>query len=167
MEIVKNNTKTNDFYEIIKPILENDEFLKINKCIHHGTSRLRHSLRVAYITYRFYSKMEVDGSDVVRAALLHDFFSEDGEKYTLSRGFKMLFRHQSLALENSTKYFDLTNKQKNIIECHMLPCCFKLPKYKEVYLVSMIDKTVATYEFAFAFKNLVKNSFKKLKLRRA
>lgn len=42
---VKND---NEYYLLIRHILNNSEFQKIGNCIHHGTTRLDHSLRVSY-----------------------------------------------------------------------------------------------------------------------
>ena len=51
------------------------------------------------------------------------------------------------AYENASKYYELDNMQKNIIESHMFPLSYVLPKYKESWLVSLVDKTVAIYEY--------------------
>ena len=44
------------------------------------------------------------------------------------------------------KYFKLDEIQQDIIKTHMFPCNFDIPKYKESWLVSGVDKLVSTYE---------------------
>ena len=41
-----------EFELITKDISMNNEFMKLNNCIHHGISRLDHSYRVAYYSYK-------------------------------------------------------------------------------------------------------------------
>ena len=41
-----------EFELITKDISMNNEFMKLNTCIHHGISRLDHSYRVAYYSYK-------------------------------------------------------------------------------------------------------------------
>ena len=41
-----------EFELITKDISMNNEFMKLNSCIHHGISRLDHSYRVAYYSYK-------------------------------------------------------------------------------------------------------------------
>ena len=78
-----------------------------------------------------------------RAALLHDFYIDEELD---GNAFKKLKSHPKMALENSMKYYDLDKMQQDIIVNHMFPCTLSLPKYKESYLVSTIDKVVSTYE---------------------
>ena len=41
---------------------------------------------------------------------------------------------------------DLNEIEKNAIESHMFPMGKKIPKYKESWLLTFVDKIVATYE---------------------
>jgi len=49
------------------------------------------------------------------------------------------------ALENAQKFFPqyMTPKIENIILRHMFPLNIKLPKYKEAWVITMIDKKVS------------------------
>ena len=62
-----------------------------------------------------------------------------------------LKKHPEIALENACKYFDIDEVQKDIIRKHMFPATKELPSYKESFLVSMVDKTVAAHEM-YRFK---------------
>ena len=136
--------KTYEFNQIVEDILKHEEFLKLQHELHHGISRFEHSVRVAKMAYRMSKKLGMDYERVTRAALLHDFYTdEDTLKYNAKQTLKT---HPSIALDNAKKYFDLDKMQENIIEAHMFPLTKKIPAYKESWLVSGADKVVATHE---------------------
>ena len=56
---IKNDTM---YIEIVNNILNNDEFNKIKEIEHHGISRLDHSLKVSYYSYKFVMKFVVNFS---------------------------------------------------------------------------------------------------------
>jgi len=136
--------KTMEFYSIVQDIVNNEEFNKLNNELHHGITAYAHSLRVAKWTYKVSKALRMKNmKKTTRAALLHDFYL--GEDLDCN-GFQKLREHPKLALQNSMKYYELDNIQQDIIVNHMFPCTLNLPKYKESYLVSTIDKIVSTYE---------------------
>ena len=62
--------------------------------------------------------------------------------------------HPFLALNNSMKEYNLNIKEKNIIISHMYPIGKIQPLYPESWIVSMVDKSVATYEYInYKFKD--------------
>ena len=64
-----------EFNSIISDILKNKEFIDLKYEIHHGISRLDHSLNVARLTYKMCKRLHVKNyKEITRAALLHDFF---------------------------------------------------------------------------------------------
>lgn len=132
-----------EFNNIISDILKNEAFIELRYEIHHGISRLEHSLNVAKLTFNACKKMGIkDYVDVTRAALLHDFFKSDEVTE------KSFLNHPVKALENAKASFTLTEKQENIIISHMYPVARVMPKYKESWLVSVADKVVAVKECA-------------------
>lgn len=138
------NTKI-DFNSIVNDILDNEEFKKLNKEIHHGISRYDHSVKVAKKTYNFcknFKKLDYIGA--TRAALLHDFFTNK-EMKDLS-AIKRYKTHPSLAVENSSKYYILSDMEKDAILSHMFPWNLKAPKYKESWVVTLADKIVSIKE---------------------
>lgn len=126
-----------EFVEIIKPIIEIEEFNNTKKRVHHGITRYDHSMNVAYITYVVCKNLKLNYKEATFAALLHDFFNNEVAQ---ENGYKRLINHPKYALKNASKYFELTELQKDIISKHMFPVTFKAPKYKESILVSLIDK---------------------------
>ncbi len=134
-----------EFNSLVEDITNNKKFDKLNKQLHHGISRYDHSMRVANWTYKVCRTLHLKRcNEVTRAALLHDFYTN--EDLHTNTGVQKLGEHPSVALENSLKYFDLNAMQQDIIKSHMFPCTTDVPKYKESWLVSMVDKTVSAYE---------------------
>lgn len=132
------------FNSCIQDIVKNEQFNKLKEELHHGITRYDHSYRVAKWTHIIGKVFKMKNVEqTTRAALLHDFYVNDD---LTGSGAKRLGTHPEAALENSLKYYELDNIQKDIIKSHMFPCNLTVPKYKESWLVSMIDKTVGTYE---------------------
>lgn len=138
-----------DFYLIVKDILESEEFLKRKTYNHHGQiSVYDHSLNVSLKAYRMAKKFKhVDEKSVAIGALLHDFYYRPWQEYKEKRKFfqKHGFVHAREALENSKKFYPeyMNPKIENIIERHMFPLNKIPPKYKEAWLVSLADKIIS------------------------
>ena len=135
---------TYEFDSIINDITNHDKFILLKKELHHGISRYEHSLRVAKVTYYLTKKFHLDYERATRAALLHDFYLDQETRGYSSK--KTLKVHPEIALMNAKKYFDIDSKQANIIEVHMFPISSIFPKCKESWIVSFVDKMVATHE---------------------
>lgn len=134
-----------EFDSLVEDITNNQEFNKLDKELHHGITRYEHSMRVARHTYVIGKMLHLKTlNETTRAALLHDFYINDDLKD--QSGAKKLATHPSVALQNSLKYYDLNEIQQDIIKSHMFPCNLIVPKYKESWLVSTIDKSVGLYE---------------------
>lgn len=142
-----------EFNDIINHIMNNNDFLKIDKCRHHGITRLEHSLRVSYFSYKVSKKLKLNYKEVAEAGLLHDFFVNNQLTYRQQR--LSAFTHPKKCLENATKHFNLSNMQKDIIFSHMFPLIpTRIPKYLESWVVSFVDKFVAAYEFVKSYHKL-------------
>ena len=145
--------KAKDFDTIIKDILENKEIKSLKDIKHHDNNRLKHSLRVSYYSYNIAKKLHFNYESIARAGLLHDFYFEEINKMDNFKDKFKMFRkdHTRIALENSKKHFELNNLEENIIKSHMFPCNLTIPRYKESWLVSFVDKFISTYEFTSLF----------------
>ena len=141
------NINDSEYLFYISDILENNEFKKLDTIGHHGISRYDHSIRVSYYSYKIAKLLKLDYKTTARAGLLHDFFLSNEDR-TLKDRFLSTFTHPKYALENANEHFELDNLGKNIIESHMFPIYKKLPKYSESWIVSLVDKTSAVYEFS-------------------
>ncbi len=132
-----------EFIDIINPILENDEFLKTKDETHHGINRFDHLFRVSYFSYMITRILRLNYKETARAGLLHDFFTDETKG---SSQVKALRKHPTYALENSKKYFDLTDREEDIIKTHMFPVTFTPPKYMESWIVDIVDDAASIYE---------------------
>lgn len=143
---MNNLTKSSkeEFDLLVKDIINNQSFKELDNEMHHGISRFGHSYRVAEGVYKLTKKLRFNYKEATRAALLHDFYfnyqlEENGDV-------KNLVEHPSMALLNASRYYKLSNLQKNMIESHMFPMSRVLPKYKESICLTIVDKVVALYE---------------------
>ena len=73
--------------EIVSEILKNREFNKLKDFTHHKTTRMEHSKRVAYLSYRICKKLNLDYVSAARGGMLHDFFLN---KYTAKNTNKLI-----------------------------------------------------------------------------
>lgn len=144
-------TEDKEYELLVNDIFKNEDFMKIDTIEHHGTSRLIHSRRVSYYSYKIAKKLKLSYKDVARAGLLHDFFMSYEDR-TKKERFLSTFTHPKYALINAETNFELNNLEKDIIRTHMFPINLAIPKYAESWLVSIVDKFVAIYEFTLSYR---------------
>lgn len=138
-----------EYYEIIKNILNHEEFKKRKNYKHHGSITVYdHSLKVSQLAYKISKKMKkMDSKSVAIGGILHDFYYNPWQDSKVKKPFfkKHGFVHAEEALKNSEKYFPeyMNEKTKNIILRHMFPLNIIPPKYKEAWLITMVDKWVS------------------------
>jgi uncharacterized membrane protein len=144
------NGSENEFNKIIEDIIKNEKFLQLKDFRHHNSTIFDHAKSVAYITYRYCRNKKVDKISATRGALLHDFFLYDWRTGLDKRGNHNkghIYLHPRMALENSEKEFNLNDIERDIILNHMWPLSPSMPKYKETFIVSFIDKYISSKEF--------------------
>jgi len=133
-----------EYYTCVRDLIESDVVKQMDLYIQHGkTTTLDHCIRVSYHAYKISKKLHMDYVSTARGALLHDLFLYDwhqrpkGDKLFEKHG----YTHPMTAYNNASKYFSLNNKEKDIIIKHMWPLTLrKVPRHKESFLVSLIDK---------------------------
>ena len=138
-----------EFMNIVKDVLNNNEFKGLDNEMHHGITRYGHSLRVAKATFTCSKALKLDYKSATRAAILHDFFSN--EDLRGMSGPETIYEHPKKAAINAKKYFNISAKEENIIASHMFPLSRVMPKYAESWVVTAMDKGVALYEM-YRFK---------------
>lgn len=149
MIVSKKGDKMDEYYEIVKDILNNEEFIKRKTYRHHGNITVYdHCLRVSIMAYRISKKLKLgDYKEAAIGGLLHDFYYKPWQENKEKKPFfkKHGFVHASEALENSKIYFPdyIDEKTENIILRHMFPLNIIPPKYKESWIVSISDKIVS------------------------
>lgn len=139
------NYENKEYYKIVKPILENEEFLKRKEFPHHyNESVYDHVLRVSYDCYKIGKKWKLDYKSLAIAGLLHDFYETPWQSDFERKPFfqKHGFTHAENARVNALKYFPelMNEKIESMIKTHMFPLNKKLPKYKESWLLTLVDK---------------------------
>ena len=138
-------TYDKEFLDYINPIINNEEYLKRKNFMHHeNLSVYEHCLQVAYKSYKFAKKHNLDSKSISIGAILHDFYYKPWQDNKEKKKFREMhgFVHAKEALENSKKIFPelLNPKIEDIIAKHMFPLNIKLPKYKETWVVTYMDK---------------------------
>ena len=138
-----------EYSMLVKDILNNEEFKKMGDIKHHNSTRLDHMMKVSYYSYVVAKALRLKYKEVARAGLLHDFYfgrTTDHDKFK-DKIKLYTHNHPKEAVINAKKYFDINAMEADIIESHMFPIDIKIPKYLESWIVSAVDKVVATYEF--------------------
>ena len=145
-----------EFFNIIKDIISNDIVKQMKNYRQHcNTSCYKHCMQVSYFTYIACKKLKLDYISATRAAMLHDLFLYDWRKKYRSIELPGLhaFVHPQIALENANKLFKLNKMEQDIIAKHMWPITFLLPKYRESYIVTIMDKYSACLETYVYIRN--------------
>lgn len=142
--------KDKDYKKIVKDIFRNVEFKKLCNIEHHGISRMEHSIKISYYSYKIAKKLRMDYVSVARGALLHDFFL-DGDERNGKRKFLDTFTHPKKALDTAMINFEINEMESNIIVSHMFPIYLSIPKYKESVLVNLVDKIIGSKELLRGF----------------
>ena len=134
-----------EFLNYVDEIINSEEFLKRKEYEHHeNESVFDHSLNVAYSSYLFAKKHNLNARDISIGGLLHDFYYNPWKNNTKHKPLfkKHGFVHAEEARDNAHLYFPQLMNQRidNIILRHMFPLNICPPKYKEAWVVSLMDK---------------------------
>lgn len=138
------------YYECIKDVFNSDPVQLMDTFIQHGKiTTFEHCVNVSYRSYKIAKFFKMDYKSAARAGLLHDMFLYDwhlqpkGDPFFQKHG----FTHPERALKNAMFYFELNKKEIDIISKHMWPLTLrKVPRYKESFVVSFVDKYIACKE---------------------
>lgn len=135
-----------EFDSCLSDLIDHEVVQKMKDFTQHGEiSCLRHCLFVSYISFRICKLLKLDYRSAARGALLHDLFLYDWHLTRPPEGLHA-FVHPTIALRNASTYFTLNDKEKDIIYNHMWPVTFRLPRYRESFIVLMADKYCAVME---------------------
>ena len=157
-------------YELKKyanDIFESENFRSTKAYIQHGNMSVQeHSINVAkaslYIRDKF--KIKCNTRDLVRGALLHDYFlydwhkSDDVEPHRLHG-----FFHPARSLRNAQKEYHITARQKDIIIKHMWTLTIIPPMCREAWIVTSADKYCSLMETLYIHKGRIHNRKNKKK----
>lgn len=131
-------------------ILQSQNFGRTKEHIQHGNMTVnahvlnvtRHSIALSEIL-----RIKCNKRDLIRGALLHDYFLYDWHTPDEENPHKLHgFHHPKRALHNADKEYDLTAIQKDIIKKHMWPLTIVPPMCREAWIVTVADKWCSTLE---------------------
>jgi uncharacterized protein len=148
------------FQNCASELLKCDDVQLMDHFIQHANiSTLEHSISVAYYSYLVCRKfnLSVDYRNMIRGALLHDFFLYDWHLKSDRKGLHG-FTHPKAALENAEKRFPLSDMERDIIVKHMWPLTLTPPKYKEALIVSLSDKFCSLIETLRIYPGIISRS---------
>lgn len=150
-----------EWLEIVKEILLNDEFQKRKFFTHHSGSLWQHVTEVSYYSFLSAKIHHADERTCAIAGLLHDFYPKaykynkylqeiDPDYLTdIKKKQPILqmhgFTHAKAAADNARKHFPnlVDDRIYSCIETHMFPLNKRPPKYKEGWIISYIDKKLS------------------------
>ena len=146
------NIVDKEYMDYIEEFAKSDIVKEMKKYVQHGdTSTYEHCLKVSYASYKLAKLLGLNAKECAIGGLLHDLFlydwhdknREGKHEFFLPHG----FTHGVVAERNAKKYFDINEVCSDIIVTHMFPLTiWKVPKYKESYVVLMVDKYLSTAE---------------------
>jgi uncharacterized protein len=139
-----------EYLDYISDLMDSKVVKSMKNYIQHGsTTTLDHCINVSYISYKIAKRLNLDAKSTARAGLLHDLFLYDWHKVEEKQPLfkKHGFTHPFVALKNARKYFLLNEIETDIIATHMWPLTFRhVPKHKESFVVTFVDKYCSTKE---------------------
>lgn len=131
-------------------ILKSDNFQSTSEYIQHGNMSVReHCINVAKTSLVICNKLGIkcNVKDLVRGALLHDYFLYDWHKTDTIKTHNLHgFYHPGRALKNAGDEYELSQIQMEIIKKHMWPLTVVPPMCREAWIVSMADKYCSLME---------------------
>ena len=149
-----NTSNDISFDNIALDIIKTNKFNELKNESHHGLTRYMHVLRVSKFTYNITKFLKMDYVSATRAALLHDYYTSS-DLHDITE-VKKLNKHPKVASNNALNDFNLNKREINAIESHMFPLGKVLPKYKESWVLTTVDKGVAAYEMTkYKWKNAI------------
>ena len=163
----------NSWYNIVKDIINDEEFQKRKYFKHHEKQSVyEHSILVSAYSYKIAKKHHANIYNSTTAGLLHDFYTKAwqyspeleklDEKYRANfkgekHHTKLLqmhgFTHAIDASFNATTYYKdyINDRIISAIRTHMFPLSlltkYKLPKYKESWIITLSDKIITLKDF--------------------
>ncbi|MCR5501982.1 MAG: HD domain-containing protein [Lachnospiraceae bacterium] len=140
--------------EHAEDILVSEKFQSTRAHVQHGSIPVhRHCIDVAKQSLLIckYLHLPVREKEMVRGALLHDYFLYDWHDrervdYREQHGSLHGFYHPGIALKNASRDYDLTPREADIIKKHMWPMTVIPPKCTEAWVVTFADKYCSLLE---------------------
>lgn len=141
-----NYDNIHEFKTCISELLDNPYVQSMDNFIQHSdVSTLEHCLSVSFVSYVICKRLKLNYIAGARGGLLHDFYLYDWHDTKPSEGIHG-FVHSRIALENAQRYFQINEREQDIIVKHMYPLTLKSPRYLESWIVTIVDKWITIEE---------------------
>lgn len=131
-------------------IISSENFQNTRNYMQHGTMPVhRHCIEVATQSIAISKALGIpcNERDLIRGALLHDYFLYDWHDKTRENYQKLHgFYHPGIALRNASKEYELTLREQDIIKKHMWPLTVVPPRCREAWIVTTADKYCSLLE---------------------
>lgn len=151
-----------EYMSYVADLLATDEVQKLDNYKQHVTStRLEHCISVSYYSYKLAKQWHADARATARAGLLHDLFYYDWRTTKFDEG-SHAYMHPRIAVKNAEKITELSDLERDIIVKHMWGATIAPPRYKESYIVTMVDKYCAIKEASQPFTARMKSRWHKV-----
>ena len=130
-----------EYMSIISDLIRNQKVIDMRGVRQHfNVNCFDHCLYVSYNTYLICKKLKLDYKSAARAGMLHDLYLYDWRKRENGRKGHHAFTHPNEALRQALSIVSLNDKEIDIIKNHMWPVTITLPKYRETYIITLVDK---------------------------
>ena len=148
---------------IINEILNKEKVQQMKKYRqHYNINCFYHCLFVSYNTYLICKKHNLDYISAAKAGMVHDLFLYDWRKRERGRKGLHAYTHGKTAFKEASEILNLNDKEKDMIIKHMWPVTLAIPKYKETFILTFVDKYFAIAEAFIKIKEK-KNEIKEEK----
>ncbi|MDO4285992.1 MAG: HD domain-containing protein [Eubacteriales bacterium] len=148
-ETIQEGGDTAGFTETLESMKRDPRILAMREFPQHGScNTYDHSVSVAEHAYLLAQLLhvQVDEQVLARGAMLHDFYLyniQESGRSAWEHGTK----HPEIALRNAEQFYELTERERDIIYSHMWPLTLThIPHCRESVLISMADKYCALRE---------------------
>lgn len=147
-----NALEDRDYLSLVHDLLEKEEVQYMKNTIQHSNiTTFEHVMSVSYMSYELCKKLNWDYRAAARAGLLHDLVYYDWHTPDPSHRLHG-YRHPGFALKNASEITELSELEKNIIYRHMWPLTPIPPRYKEAWVITLVDKCCACREIIKGWK---------------
>lgn len=152
-----------EYMSIINEILNKEKVQQMKKYRqHYNINCFYHCLFVSYNTYLICKKHNLDYISAAKAGMVHDLFLYDWRKRERGRKGLHAYTHGKTAFKKASEILNLNDKEKDMIIKHMWPVTLAIPKYKETFILTFVDKYFAIAEAFIKIKEK-KNEIKEEK----
>ncbi|WP_311876528.1 HD domain-containing protein [Vagococcus carniphilus] len=140
-----------EYLELVEDLIYTEDVQSLSAFKQHRYSnRLEHSINVSYRSFLLAKKWNGNLRATARAGLLHDLFHYDWRTEKQAEG-SHAYAHPRVALSNAKKLTEISELEEDIIVKHMFGATVAPPKYKESYIVTLVDKYCACEEVVVPF----------------